>query len=157
MSNRPVNCVFRRHGFTLIEIVIVVLILGIMAAVAVPSYQAWVNRSRVQNASNRLLADLMHASTLARTTGRPVNVNFDFDQDSYTIQTAPGADNPESFGTFRLAEYPFHVDLVRGNARIEFDRYGDALTNGSWILKSNDSNIAEILIELGHSTGSRTR
>ena len=42
----------RSAGFTLIEMMIVVAILGILAAIAVPSYQSYVTKSRAQAATS---------------------------------------------------------------------------------------------------------
>ena len=47
-----------RHAFSLVEVVIVMLILGILAAVAVPKYQEALSRRCLQSATNRLVADI---------------------------------------------------------------------------------------------------
>lgn len=37
---------FRRQGFTLIELMIVVAVVALLAAVALPSYQSYIRKSR---------------------------------------------------------------------------------------------------------------
>lgn len=45
----------RHHGFTLIELMIVVAIVGILATIAYPSYQEFIQKSRREDAKNALL------------------------------------------------------------------------------------------------------
>lgn len=52
----PVRRALRLRGFTLIEVLIVVAILGILSAIALPSYERYVKKSRARGASADLVA-----------------------------------------------------------------------------------------------------
>ncbi len=46
IQNKPINIEATQHGFTLVEIMIVVTILGVLAAIAYPNYQRYVIKSK---------------------------------------------------------------------------------------------------------------
>lgn len=50
------NRIHRQHGVTLIELIIVMIIVGLLAAVAIPSYRTYVIRSQRADAKDALLA-----------------------------------------------------------------------------------------------------
>lgn len=59
----------RARGFTLIELMVVVMILGIIAAVAVPNYTAYVTRSKRAGAKTVLLDAAAQLERLYTTNG----------------------------------------------------------------------------------------
>jgi len=74
-----------RHeaGFTLIELVVGVLIMGILTTAAVPRYSTALHFHRAKSAATRVVADLRRISMSARKASQPRIVHFDVDRDRY--------------------------------------------------------------------------
>lgn len=61
-------------GFTLIELLFTILILGVLLAIALPSYQRFVTSNRLTAYINELVSDLSFARSEAGARSRPVQV-----------------------------------------------------------------------------------
>lgn len=79
-------------GFTLVELMIGIVILAILAAVAVPSFQTWLLNSQVRNAAESISNGLQRAR--AEAVGRNTDVEFVLTDtsSSWTVKVAGGAD-----------------------------------------------------------------
>lgn len=82
----------RKNGFTLTELLIVIVIAGVLASVAVPSYSAFVAGQRIKSASFDMLVMLTLLRSEAikrgvRVTSAPTNSDWSY---GWTITAADG-------------------------------------------------------------------
>lgn len=76
------------HGFTLIEMLIVITIVGILMALGASSYQDWINNSRVRSAATSISQGIQ----LARATAIKNNTRASFDFTGTIAGTTTTAD-----------------------------------------------------------------
>jgi type IV fimbrial biogenesis protein FimT len=77
-------------GFTALELMIVIAIIAILAALAVPSFRTALDKQRISRAAEAVLADLRWARAEAIKRNRPVRVTFTTGGSwSYTINIVP--------------------------------------------------------------------
>ncbi|AOY83674.1 prepilin-type N-terminal cleavage/methylation domain-containing protein [Moorena producens JHB] len=63
-------------GFTLIELIIVILLVGILSSIAAPSWLAFVNRQRVGKVNERVLSVIQEAQRQAKNKKLSYSVSF---------------------------------------------------------------------------------
>ncbi len=131
----------KSRGFTLIELVMVMVMIGIVAVVATPLFQNPVG-TRSQAAALRLSSDIRYAQMLAIQTQRTVRVIFDAATNSYQIEILEAAwnvvMNPGTHGNYivQLNSGDFqNVTLsevnFNGASEIRFDRVGVPTDNNN--------------------------
>ncbi len=142
----------RSKGFTLIELMIVVVIVGILASVALPAYQDYVRRSAIQEglatlADVRIKLEQFYQNnrnygsaacgndgvaqrvTWANTDNFSYGCNLDVDKQGYLL-TATGI----ASGSARGHEY----ELDQGNARATKKFKGDSATKSCWLVRGGE-------------------
>ena len=75
----------RPPGFTLVELIVVLAILGALAALAVPSFSRTIASARLRAGATEVRATLARARALAVYGGQARSVVFDLDRGEYGI------------------------------------------------------------------------
>lgn len=124
MSRRP----SRNRGFTLVELMVLVGIVGLVAAIAVPSFNGYLRSNRVATTADQIIADMALARALAVSQG--FVFRFEGNANGYAIT------DPSNSRTIHSREFEGSVSLT-ANINVNFYPWGAAdsvtltLDNGS--------------------------
>ena len=119
-----------RRGNSLIELVIVILVMSIIAAAAMPKFADSLQLSRVNSAAKRIVADLATAQARARMISASQSVVFTVSsaKSQYQLVGMPNPDRVSVSYTVALSQDPYYASLrsvdLGGDATIIFNGYG---------------------------------
>ncbi len=126
----------------MLELVIVLVIMGIISAIAVPRYAKALARHRVDAAARRIVSDLSLAQRQAKTSGTTQTVIFDAGANTYRLVGVQHLDHAGREYEVLLAQEPYRTRLVSadfgGDAEILFDGYGVPDSGGTVVLQAGN-------------------
>lgn len=132
-----------QRGFTLLELIIVIVIIGVMSAIAIPAFASWREKQTLQSASQTFMSHMKQARVLALAENRHVYITFPAaaDATSYIFDTNKN-NNCSSCKNHQvdfLNDYPGNLKAAINinAAEIRFSSRGTVLNAGTVTLTTS--------------------
>ena len=119
----------RSSGFSLIELLIGIAIMAILAGLAMPSFQAWLQNTQIRNAAESVQNGLQRAR--AEAVGRNTNVEFVLGAGSSWVVQLPDGTNIESRPSSEGSRDVAVAVAPLGATTVTFNNFGGVLANNA--------------------------
>jgi len=128
----------RRHGFSLLEILLVLAIIVTLAAIATPRYAASLTRYRADLAARRIIGDIEQARLGAKAASTSISIEFFVGDNKYEIPGLSPLNGSSGSYIVELSARPYEAKLVSayfsGDAELIFNGWGMPDSSGTVIL-----------------------
>jgi type II secretion system protein H len=124
----------KAKGFTLVELIIVLALLAIVAAIASPSFQRMAINAGLRSAAKDIMSDFANLKARAVAENTPFQITFDMANNNYTFPGLANPKSPRAFGNISITGVNFG-----GGSTINFQTRGTAAA-GTVTLKENGRN-----------------
>lgn len=156
----------KAKGFSLVELIVVVALIGIITAIATPSFMDWRRNVEYRAAARDIVSMMREAKARAISTNREHRVEFDVDGRRYRlVQGSRAADTPVAGWTTIIREY---VSLPEGvnmkstvncdssaDGNIEFNPNGTAGGSIEYVCVMDSNNVRKYRVGISSTTTGR--